>query len=70
MEAAFWAYWEDSSRPIAVLLSFLMAVTWPVGENTQLLCNPMTFPLKGAGSGFCDCYVVACADSVDHSRQL
>ncbi|CAL8465669.1 g5205 [Coccomyxa elongata] len=30
-EGEFWQYWEDMSRPLAALLSLLMALAYPVG---------------------------------------
>ena len=59
MEGAFWAYWEDSSRPIAVLLSFLMAVTWPVGEYSSCLAIPTSNAQETANDEFIGCHVVA-----------
>lgn len=35
MEGEFWQYWEDMSRPVAALLSLLMALAYPVGEITH-----------------------------------
>ena len=35
VEGEFWQYWEDMSRPIAALLSLLMALAYPVGTITH-----------------------------------